>query len=285
MNDTQRVAFFKLYNRQQRRNRDRKLFVPSYDKQVPVWNHKHVEVVKDLPLREFLLHVSKIKFDADFDFAVKMKHSVGQQRVFCTIGYSIYAGIPDWKIAYRHKLRFAQVRAIREIFFDFSCAPTDPVARAAYLTQLADNEVITDVDRRYFKMVATLGELGLKADADASVLTPEERERMQLYLADSMIENVAALYFSIDCKRDALAYSQVINSLGTFMSRREDIILTRARVRNVDAATARIVNEKTDYNAQQSPEDIRALEMLEKLSSAETSEPKYRLITELNEPA
>jgi hypothetical protein len=36
------------------------------------------------------------------------------------------------------------------MFFDFTNAPTDVIARSAYFTQLSDNDIISDTDRRYF---------------------------------------------------------------------------------------------------------------------------------------
>jgi hypothetical protein len=238
--------------------------------------------VTDQPLRDFLYHAAKIKFSEDYDFAVKYKNSPDHQRTFCVIGYCIYAGLSDSVIACRYKLKKNQVRAIRELFFDFTNAPTDVVARAAYFTQLSDNQIISDVDRRYYKVIGSLGELGLKADADPASLTIEEKDRLNSYLADSMLDNVTSLYFSIENKKDALAYNTVINNLASFFIKKEEINYYRSKVRNLDASTTRIVNERIDYSSGLQDDDIAALELISKLALKENVLPEYKTITELN---
>lgn len=279
----QRTLFYKLFNAKLRKQGDKKIFIPAYrDENVELWNAKQIALINDKPLQSFLYHVSKIKHSKNYDFAVKFRNSPEHQRTFCVIGYCIYAGISDAKIAHRYKLYPAQVKAIRELFFDFTNAPTDVVARAAYFTQLCDNQIISDVDRRYFKIIGSLGELGLKADADPSSLTLEEKEKLNSYLADSMLDNVTSLYFSIEDKKDALAYNTVINNLASFFIKKEEINYFRSKVRNLDASTSRIVNERMDHNTGMQEEDLLAIEMISKLALKENVLPEYKLITELN---
>ena len=279
----QKDTFYKLLNKKLKSRRDRKVFAASYEEEkVKVWNAKHIKLVTDKPLQAFLYHVTNIKYVPEYDFAVKFRHSKEHARTYCVIGYCIYAGLSDATIAYRHKLQMAQVRAIRELFFDFTHAPTDVVARAAYFTQLCDNDIISDLDRRYFKVIGSLGEMGLKADADPSSLTLEEKERLNAYLADSMLDNVTSLYFSIEDKKDALAYNGVINNLASFFIKKEEVNYYRAKIRNLDASTNRIVNERTDYDTGMQEEDLFAMEMISQLALKENALPQYKLITELN---
>jgi hypothetical protein len=190
--------------------------------------------------------------------------------------------LSDVTIAHRHKLYPGQVKAIRELFFDFSSAPTDIVARSAYFTQLADNQIISDVDRRYFKIIGSLGELGLKAGVDPACLSLEEKDKLNSYLADSMVDNVASLYFTIEDKKDALAYNGVINNLASFFIKKEEINYYRSKVRNLDASTSRIVNERADYDTGLQEEDKLAMELISKLALKDNPTPEYKLITELN---
>jgi hypothetical protein len=274
--------FFKLFNKKLKKQNDKKIFTPSYkEEKVEVWSAKYIKLITDQPLREFLYHVAKIKHNKDYDFAVKFRNSKEHQRNFCVIGYSIFAGLSDTTIAYRHKLHRSQVRALRELFFDFTNAPTDVVARAAYFTQLTDNQIISDVDRRYFKIIGSLGELGLKAEADPSSLTLEEKDRLNAYLADTMVDNVTSLYFSIEDKKDALAYNSVINNLASFFIKREEINYYRSKVRHLDASTARIVNDRVDYHANLQEDDIIAMELISQLALKENVLPEYKIITEL----
>jgi hypothetical protein len=283
LSDEQKSTFYKLFNKKLKLDGDKKVFVPSYrEENVELWSIKHIELITDTPLRNFLLHVSNVKFSSNYDFAVKYKLSKEHQRNFCVIGYCIYAGLSDAVIAYRYKLLPGQVKAIRELFFDFTNAPTEVVARAAYFTQLTDNQVISDMDRRYFKIIGSLGELGLKAEADPSSLTTEEKERLNSYLADSMLDNVTSLYFSIEDKKDALAYNTVINNLASFFIKKEEINYFRSKVRNLDASTNRIVNQRTDFDSSMQDEDVLAIEMISKLALKENTLPEYKVITELN---
>jgi hypothetical protein len=278
----QKDVFYKLLNKKLKNNGERKIYVPSYKEDVEVWSAEYIPLINDKPLQNFLYHVVKIKHSKDYDFALKFKHSKEHQRTFCVIGYCIYAGLSDATIAHRYKLFKGQVRAMRELFFDFTNAPTDVVARAAYFTQLSDNDIISDTDRRYFKIIGSLGELGLKADADPSSLTVEEKERLNAYLADSMLDNVTSLYFSIEDKKDALAYNGVINNLASFFIKREEINYYRSKVRHLDATTTRIVNERQDYNSNLQEDDVTAMALISELALKENTLPEYKTITELH---
>lgn len=282
MSAEQKHTFYKLFNAKLRKQGDKKIFTPTYGEDVEIWSAKHVNLITDKPLQNFLRHVIKLEYSADYDFAVKYRSSIEHQRTFCVIGYCIFAGLSDVTIAYRHKLYPGQVRAIRELFFDFSSAPTDVVARSAYFTQLADNQIISDVDRRYFKIIGSLGELGLKAGVDPACLTIEEKDKLNSYLADSMVDNVASLYFSIEDKKDALAYNGVINNLASFFIKKEEINYYRSKVKNLDASTARIVNDRQDFDTGLQEEDKLAMELISKLALKDNPTPEYKLITELN---
>jgi hypothetical protein len=282
LNFEQKEVFYKLFNKKLKEQNDKKVFVPSYpEKDVKLWSGKYIELITDKPLQNFLYHAAKIKYFPEYEFAVNFHNSPDHQRNYCVIGYCIFAGLSDAVIAKRYKLYPSQVRALRELFFDFTHAPTDVVARAAYFTQLADNKIISDVDRRYYKIIGSLGELGLKADADPSNLTFEEKERLNSYLADSMLDNVTSLYFSIEDKKDALAYNSVINNLGTFFIKREEVNYYRSKVRNLDASTNRILNERSEFDSSLQPEDMQAMELISKLALKENSLPEYKLITDL----
>ena len=280
---TQKQALYKLVNKKAKISGDTKVFIPApTDDEIKLWSAKYISLITDKPLRDFLYHATNIKYSKDYDFAVKYRHSPDHQRNFCVIGYCIFAGLSDAVIAHRYKLYPSQVKALRELFFDFSNAPTEVVARAAYFTQLTDNQIISDTDRRYFKIICSLGELGLKAEADPSSLSIEEKERLNSFLADSMLDNVTSLYFSIESRKDALAYNTVINNLASFFIKKEEIGYYRAKVRHLDATTARIVNERSNYDTSTQEDDIFAMEMITQLALKENTPPEYKLITELN---
>ena len=281
-NIEQKDLFYKLFNKKLKKEKHKKIFIPTYKSEdILLWNAKYIEKIQDNSLKTFLYHVANIKHDNDYDFAIKYKHSKYHQRNFCVLGYSIFAGLSNTTLAHRYRLHRGQIKALRELFFDFSNAPTETVARTAYFTQLADNDIISDVDRRYYKIIGSLGELGLKADADPSMLSLEEKERLNNYLADSMVDNVTSLYFTIEDKKDALNYNTVINNLATFFIKKEEINYFKSKVRHLDASTSRIVNERQDYNTTMQEEDVYAMEMISKLALKENALPEYKLITEL----
>jgi hypothetical protein len=274
--------FFKLFNKKLKKQGDKKLFIPTYKSDdVKIWSCKFIDLIIDEPLRNFLHHIARVKYFSEYDFAVKFHSSKDHQRTCCVIGYCIFAGLSDTEIAKRYKLYPKQIRALRELFFDFTNTPTEVVARSAYFTQLADNQVISDVDRRYYKIIGSLGELGLKADADPHSLTFDERERLNAYLGDSMIDNVTSLYFSIEDKKDALNYNSVINNLASFLIKKEEIKYFQAKVRNLDASTTRILNDKVDFDSATQEEDEIALQMISQLALKENALPEYKSITEL----
>lgn len=281
MNFKQKDMFCKVFNKKLKKAGEKKVFIPCYKENVQIWSVKHIDLITDKPLQDFLYHVANVKYSPEYAFAVKYRNSQEHQRNFCVIGYCIFAGLSDSVIAKRYRLFPAQVRAMRELFFDFTNAPTEVVARAAYFTQLADNQIISDVDRRYYKIIGSLGELGLKADADPSSLTIEEKDRLNVYLGDSMVDNVTSLYFSIEDKKDALNYNSVINNLASFFIKKEEINYFRAKVKHLDASTARIINERSDYNAHMHDEDIEALEMISQLALKENTLPEFKTPNDL----
>jgi hypothetical protein len=282
LNLPQKDTFYKIFNKRLKKEKHKKIFIPFHEEdEVMLWSGKYIQKIQDEHLKKFLYHVANIHYDADYDFAIKYKNSKYHKRNFCVIGYSIFAGLSNTRLAYRYKLYRKQINALRLLFFDFTNAPTDTVARTAYFTQLSDNDIISDIDRRYYKIIGSLGELGLKAEADPSTLTSEEKEKLNLYLADSMVDNVASLYFTIEGKKDALNYNAVINNLATFFIKKEEINYFRSKVKHLDASTARIINERTDYNIGTQEEDIYAIEMISKLALKENTPPDYKIITEL----
>lgn len=284
MNMAQADLFYKLFNKKLRDGRQKKIFVPSYKKEsIKVWSCKYIDKITDKPLQDFLYHAVKVKHSKDYDFAIKYHSSAEHQRSYCVIGYNIFAGVSDAVIANRYKLYPGQIKALRELFFDFSNAPTDVVARAAYFTQLSDNQVISDVDRRYYKIIGSLGELGLRADADPTSLDEEEKNRLNSYLADSMLDNVTSLYFTIENKKDALAYNTVINNLASFHMKKEEINYFRAKVKHLNASTTRITNERTNYDSSMQEEDVLALEMIQEMALRENPLPVYKTLLDLKD--
>jgi len=277
-----RETFYKLFDKKLKISGDKKIFCKSYDGKNPVWNIKHVDGISDAFLKKLLYHVSNMHYDQYIQFAVGLKMSTDHEHIFKAIGYHIFAGVTDAEIAKRFKMYTRQIEAIRNLFFDFSAVPKDITAQAAYLTQLVDNDIITDLDKRYYKLISELGEVGLRAHANYHTLSLEQKLKVEDYLGDSMLENVLSLNFAVTDMKDAINFNGVINNLASFYIKKEEVNYYRAKVRNLDASTVRIVNDNSQESGTIDSDDQEALKLIGTLALKENSLPEYKSITELN---
>jgi len=276
-----RQVFYKLFNKKLKSQNNKKFFCETFSKNHTIWSIDKINALSDDFLKKLLYHVSNFNFDSYIQFAVGLKHSKEHEHIFRAIGYHIYAGLTDREISKRFKLYSQQIEAIRLLFFDFTHSPKDPTARAAYFTQLVDNEIITDLDRRFYKLIAELGEIGLKAHSNYHSLTPEEKVIVEDYLGNTMLDNVLSLNFAVTDMKDALNFNSVINNLASFYIKKEEVNYYRAKVRNLDASTQRISSENNAELLNVDPEDEEALKLIGKLALTENSLPNYPAITEL----
>jgi hypothetical protein len=277
-----RETFYKLFNSKLKKGGDKKIFCRTYEGKNPVWNIKYVDSISDVFLKKLLYHVSNIKFDHYIQFAVGLKMSPEHEHIFRSLGYHIFAGVSDNEIAKRFKMYPKQIEAIRNLFFDFTSAPKEPTAQAAYFTQLVDNDIISDLDKRYYKLISELGEVGLKAQANYHTLDEEQKRKVENYLGDSMLENVLNLNFAVTDMKDAISFNGVINNLASFYIKKEEVNYYRAKVRNLDASTVRIVNDNSQESGMIDSADQEALKLIGTLALKENSLPEYKPITELN---
>lgn len=276
-----RGLFYKLFNKKLKATNTKKFFCETFLKNIKIWNIDKIDSLTDPFLKKLLYHSSNFNYDTYIQFAVGLKHSKEHEHIFRAIGYHIYAGLSDQEISKRFKLYPQQVEAIRLIFFDFTHSPKEATARSAYFTQLVDNEIITDLDRRFYKLIAELGEIGLKAHANYHSLTPEEKVIVEDYLGNTMLDNVLSLNFAVTDMKDALNFNSVINNLASFYIKKEEVNYYRAKVRNLDASTQRISSENNAELLNVDPEDEEALKLIGKLALTENSLPNYPAITEL----
>jgi hypothetical protein len=277
-----RELFYRILNRKLRQDNLRRVYCQSYRDNNLVWNGEDIRFITDSYLRKFLYHVTLIRPDKAIRFALDLRESKGHLHIFNAIGYQIYAGVPDWKIAWRFKLRRAQVEAIRMLFFDFSTAPVEPIARAAYFTQLVDNAIISDTDKRFYKIAAELGEVGLKAVASYQSLTPSEKLQIEDYLASSMIDNVLSIGISVSTMKDAVAYNAVVGSLANFYIKKQELAYVSAKTKHLDASTVKLLNSTADEKAGTDDFDVEAMEMITNMAKKENELPAFPSITELN---
>jgi hypothetical protein len=277
-----RTVFYKLFGSKLKKDGDNKLFCKTYEGDTHIWNAHHIELVPDEFLKRLLRHVSNLAYDKNIQFAVGLKLSKEHSHIFKCIGYHIFAKLSDGEIGKRFKMFPKQVEAIRNLFFDFASVPTEVTARAAYFTQLVDNNVISDLERRYYKLVGELGETGLKAHSNYHALNAPEKALVEEYLGNSMLDNVLNLNFAVTDMKDALNFNSVINNLASFYIKKEEVNYYRSKVRNLDASTARIVNDNSQDAGMIDSDDQEALKLIGRLALKENSLPEYKSITELN---
>jgi len=284
LNFKQKELLYKLFQKKLAAADTRKIFCEVHkDNKIRYWNPKHIDDISDSELRRLLHHCTHVRYDRDVEFALNFHSSKEHERMFKYIGYCIFAGISDAELAKRFKFKLGQIRTLRTLFFDFTHAPTDPVARAAYFTQLSDNNQISDEDRRFYKLISELGELGLKAFSSLNSLTSDEKYKVEEFLASSMLDNVMSLNFAVTDMKDAVAYNSVINNLATFHIKKEEAAYFRSKVRNLDAATNRIINSGTEKSSDLTIEDEQAFALISKLALKENPVPQYRTISALEE--
>jgi len=279
-----KTLFYKIFETKLRKRGEKKIFCiqPAADKQIKKFNFSHLKRIDDEYTCKILKHTSSVGFDLDINFALNLKDSKHHVYIFKAIGYYIYAGLPDEAIAKKFKFYPRQIKVLRQLFYDFSSSPRDSMARKAYFTQLLVNNSITEEDMRFYKLCAELGETGLKALADYHSLTPEEKTVVENYLGNSMLDNVLALNFSVTSMKDAINFNSVINNLASFYIKKEEVNYFRAKVKNLDACTSRIENDKSKTYTGLTPDDESALTLITNLALRENAPPGYKTINQLD---
>jgi len=278
-----RTLFYKIFENYLKNKKEKKVFcMLDKNQAMYTFNLKNLDCLYDSWLRRLLKHENKVTYIADIDFAINLSKSPHHNYIFRSIGYYVYAGVSDQEIAKRFKFYPAQIRAVRELFYDFSNCPKDPVARKTYFTQLLSNSDILEEDARFYKLCAELGETGLRALASYHELTSDEKTRVEEYLGNSMIDNVLALHFSTTSTKDAMGFNSVINNLASFYIKKEEVNYFRAKVRNLDASTLRIENDKSSNFTGFNADDNAAMELITNLALRENSAPSYKTITQLD---
>ncbi len=277
-----RTLFYRILNRKLKKEQQRRIYCSSYRNSQAVWNGESIRFVSDGYMRKFLYHVAGIQPNKAIQFALDLRVSGQHDHIYNAIGYQIYAGIPDWKVAWRFKLRREQVEAVRMLFFDFSTAPKEPIARAAYFTQLVDNEIISDKDKRFYKLAAELGEVGLKAISSFTSLTPDERFQIEEYLAASMLDNILSIGVAVSNAKEAAAYNSIISGLANFHIKKQEAVYFTAKIKHLEASTVKLLNDAAEERSNLDDSDTEAMELIASMARKENELPPYPAITELN---
>jgi hypothetical protein len=278
-----RTLFYKLFKAYLKHKKERKLFCMLEGKQdMYTFDFKNLDRLCDPFVCRFLQHVNNIIYDPYIAFALNLKNSKHHEYIFRAIGYYVFAGVSDIEIAKRFKFYPKQMTAVRNLFYDFSNCPSDPMARKAYFTQLLNNADILEEDIRFYRICGEMGETGLKALSNYHGLTGDEKIRVEEYLGNSMIDNVLALHFSTTSTKDAINFNTVINNLASFYIKKEEVNYFRAKVRNLDASTSRIENDKSSTFTGFNSDDQAAMELITSLALKENLPPSYKTITQLD---
>lgn len=277
----EKEVFRDLYRVHFKRSRQKKITV-STNRQLfqtnPVWNIKNVKYVQDEYLRKLVLHHSNFKVDPDIKYAFRLYKSKDHDEVFKFIGYSIFAGVSDSQLAKRYNATKSQMVAVRKIFFDFSRFPKDRVAKFAYLRQLANIGLFSDVDFNYFKRVFEMGELGLRAQVDFTHLTQPEKLQVREYLSDSIVVNTLNVNFAIRSQKDAVTYGTMVSSLTDYYIKQKEAQFFDARIHNLNVVTSRIEGQLTPITDGVTDLDKKFIDLIREHSLQEPTPFEYKTL-------
>jgi len=265
LSEESKPLFLAIWNRHFKRKKVRKIVVKTdntiFNKH-PVWNVENVKYINDKFLRELILHYSNYKYNKHIAYALELGRSASYNEIFKFIGYCFFARIPDQEIAVRWRIPVKHVEAIRAIFFDFSFFPEDRLATFAYLRQLVNNGLFSDVDFVYYKRVYDMGAIGLKAQTDFYNLTDHEKKEVESFLGKSIIANALNLNFSIKTQKDAVEYGTVVSTLANYYIKNVERQYFESKIKNLDACTRRIEGDLSSNTTGMSDIDLKYMDIL-----------------------
>lgn len=247
------------------------------------WNAKTVEELHDVWLKKLVKHVFNLDYDLYVAAAIQMhiNESYGQIKRF--IGYQIFAGESDKKIAIKWKLPVKTIQALHYIFFDFDYFPKDKIARWALLVQLTNNGDIQQEEFALYKRVFDLGALGLKAQVCGFDLDDDERTQVSDFLSKSALVNTFNIQFSTRSHKDAIVYNRIINDLARLNVQREELKVKQQEQKLMELHVEKLKREinVTEANVPLD-EDLKLLKTsLDDLSHQDAS-PSFKSFYELN---
>ena len=233
------------------------------------WDLGKLDNLEDEFLARAIKHFNNFEYDPYIQYAVNFSkgNSINTKDtsiLFNYIGYQIFGGKTDSELAKVWKMPVKAAEALRLLFFDFSRMPKDRTLVFATLRQLQYSGVLDETEFDCYKRIYDLGYLGLRARDDFYSLTDEEQVTVKRYLSTTVVSNVYNINMTIRNQKDAQGYQNILNNLGNFYIKQEEMKLLDAKVRNLNAGTERILKE----TGQSSSVDILDAEAMEYLKNA-----------------
>lgn len=259
-----------------------RVLVSGFPAKVFTLNLKIRDKVNDEYFSNLVEHVSEFKFHDDVAFALALKNSEEHQEIFKFFGYSIFAGYSDVELAKNWKFSVKNITAIRKLFFDFSNAPREVVGQLAYLRQLSSTGIIDEHDFKIYRRICELGKLGLRSMSNFFKLSKEEKSEVKQYLSDAVYGNTLDLGFTAVGFEQAVTYNRVVSNVAALHLREKEIMLTDARIRNLEASTEKMragIKSTDDLNL--SDLDITAKELLREMSKRNDVFTNFKTLAEL----
>ena len=260
-----KTIFLTMWKRHLKRNHIGNIRIDADNskfQKIPVWNLKKINMINDRFLVSMIKHISNFESNPHIAYAFELGRNPDYSEIFKFIGYCIYAKIPDSSIAVRWNIPIKHVEAIRLIYYDFSSFPKDRLANIAYLRQLTNIGLFTDIDFAYFKRVFELGELALKAHNDFYSLTLPEKKLVEEYLGKTLISNTLNLHFAVKNQKDAVEYGLIVSNLASYYIKTAEATYFESKIRNLDAATRRIEGDLKGTDASMTDLDKEFMTML-----------------------
>jgi hypothetical protein len=250
------------------------------------WNVKKLKGLNDKWLKRLIKHVFNIEPNPYIAAAIQLhiNESYGQIKRF--IGYQIFAGEPDSKIAVKWKLPIKTIQALHYIFFDFDYFPKDKVARWALLVQLTNNGDIKQDEFSLYKRVFDLGALGLKAQVCGFDLDDDERTQVTDFLAKSALVNTFNIQFSTRSHKDAIVYNRIISDLARLNVQREELKVKQQEQKLMELHVEKLKREINVGNVNDPlDEDLKLLKATVNELSHKDANPTFKPFYELNTEA
>jgi hypothetical protein len=202
-----------------------------------IWRVKQLENIKDEFIQKLIRYYTNVEFDEFIDYAISFRQSVSNEVLLRHIGYHIYLGIKDLDIAIKYRFKPKVIEALRYLFFDFSNAPKDGVANTAYLRQLVDNDIASDVDFDFYKLINEMGDVGLRSRLAPQTLSNLERTFIKQYLLNSALDNLFNLKMAIRTGKDAINWNKAISEHIRQDIAREGSKLINVKEENIKTST------------------------------------------------
>ncbi len=275
--------FAGLYNKQFKKVHPSKTYCEHSDTTAnyPSWNITKVKQLTDQYFKKLILHMAGIDFSDDIDFALRFWMSPENKELRKHIGCSSWAEVPIETQAKRWRITVPRMKAIINLFYDFSHFPKDRTARWVMLKQMTDIGELDHGEFLFYKKIYDLGELGWKMQFDYHHLSVEEKEKIATYLNETGITNAININFGVNTTKDILIYNRLIHDVHKLSIYKQELKQKEAMISLMEMKAKEIGRDINVGSEEANLEDVKLLQALIKELSSIDNEPKFPSIIDV----